>query len=132
MIISDLEKLNTEKISQMSILYDLAKSITNNLILEYKSKHDVIIENTTIRKILQKLPENITIHIMNYEEYSLNKTKEANLVHEVDKLELAYQARIYTQNNKLLNLFLDYVGNKIKNRQLKKIIRFHKKLKSTK
>lgn len=28
-------------------------------------KHDVIIENTTMRKILQKLPENIKIHIMN-------------------------------------------------------------------
>lgn len=30
MIISDLEKLNTEKILKMSILHDLAESITND------------------------------------------------------------------------------------------------------
>ena len=97
MILSDLNGLDTEKILKMSLLHDLAESITGDLMPEEISKKDKTeLENQTISDIFEKLPEPLVYEYTKiWNEYQKGESKEAELVHEVDRLEMAMQARKY-------------------------------------
>ena len=125
MILSDSQKYNTEKILKMILLHDLAESITGDFTPEQKSKEKIILEDKTFEKILKCLPENLQKQYRHlWEEYQKNDSKEANFVHQIDKLEMALQAKIYLKQNKSLEelrTFFDSVQKEISEPNILKI-----------
>lgn len=127
MVLSDLQNLDTAKILKMSLLHDLAESITGDLTIDEISKKDKEkLENETMKKIIDNLPHNLSeeyFYIWN--EYQERKTDEAIFLHEVDKLEMAFQANIYAKEGiqkQKLQPFSDTARNEIKNKYLSEIL----------
>ena len=124
MVFSDLKKLDTEKMIKMTLLHDLAEAITGDLTPDdmTKSKKEKL-ENRAMKKILANLPKSLGAK---YEkiwlEYQKNHTKEARLLHQIDKLEMALQAKSYNKRftKKQLAPFFDSAKKGITDPDLKK------------
>ena len=124
MVFSDLKKLDTEKMIKMTLLHDLAEAITGDLTPEdvSKSKKEKL-ESDAMKKILAALPKSLEAK---YEkiwiEYQKNSTKEARLLHQIDKLEMALQAKSYNKRftKKQLAPFFDSAKKGITDPDLKK------------
>jgi putative hydrolase of HD superfamily len=128
MIFSDLENYNTEKILKIILLHDLAESITGDMTHEQISKEEKIgLENKVIKKILNNLPLTLQKkYSILWKEYQLNNSKEAKIVHQLDKLEMALQAKIYSNeghSKEKLNSFFNSAKNEIKDPKLSKLFR---------
>ena len=97
MIFSDLENQDTEKILKIILLHDLAESIMGDMTPDQISKEEkIVLENKTMKNILKNLPPSIQKQYgLLWEEYQSNNSKEAKIVHQLDKLEMALQAKIY-------------------------------------
>ena len=97
MVLSDLKSLNSEKVIKMSILHDWAESKIGDFmpdVIGYDKKS--VLENYAIVEILESLPQSIQSDYQNmWNEFLVRETPEARLVHELDKLEMALQAKIY-------------------------------------
>jgi putative hydrolase of HD superfamily len=97
MVISDLQKYNSEKILKMILLHDLAESkigdhTPEQLSNEKKNK----LENNAFDEIIQNLPDLIkTQYLQIWQEYQENNSPESKIVHQIDKLEMILQAKIY-------------------------------------
>jgi len=127
MILSDLKKLYTKKILKMSLLHDLAESITGDLMPEEISKKDKTeLENQTISDIFVKLPKNLAEDYTKiWHEYQKGESKEAELVHEVDRLEMALQARKYRSeglHEDKLETFFSSARKDIKSKEILEIL----------
>ena len=127
MIISDLNGLDTQKIMKMSLLHDLAESITGDLIPEEISKKEKTeLENQTISEIFAKLPANLADDYTKIlHEYQKKESKEAELVHEVDRLEMALQARKYRSEGlpeDKLETFFSSARKDIKSKEILEIL----------
>ena len=95
MIISDLVGLNTEKVMKMMLIHDLPEGIIGDLVPGENANKDAD-EEEAIRSILGSLPDKMQIDYTEiWNEFKLNKTKESQLVHEIDKLELIIQLSLY-------------------------------------
>ena len=126
MIISDIKNLDTEKIIKMSILHDWADSITGDFIPdEISYDKNVELEENAMAKILGKLPQPIqdNYHII-WDEYQRNTSRESRFVHEIDKLEMALQAKIYEKDfdAKKIQPFIISAVEQIHDDDLKKIL----------
>lgn len=97
MVFSDLQNLDTKKVLKMSLLHDLAESTTGDYTPEKISKKEKAgIEKKEIEKILSKLPKDLFLKYLDiWDEYYQNETLESRLVHQLDKLEMAFQALVY-------------------------------------
>jgi putative hydrolase of HD superfamily len=123
MILSDLQKLNTQKILKMALLHDLAEAITGDFMPEEISKE---IKNTSerdaMKEILSKLPKIIAEEYDQiWEEYLQANTKESILLHDVDKMEMAIQAAKYSSegySNEKLSQFIDSAKKEIRSKEL--------------
>jgi|TARA_B110000014_G_scaffold227739_1_gene187724 putative hydrolase of HD superfamily len=97
MVLSDLKSLNSEKVIKMSILHDWAESKIGDFMpdeIGYDKKSEL--ENYAMAEILESLPQSIQSDYQNiWDEFLVRNTPEARLVHELDKLEMALQAKIY-------------------------------------
>ena len=97
MVLSDLKTLNSEKVIKMSILHDWAESKIGDFMpdeIGYDKKSEL--ENYAMTEILELLPEKIqSDYQIIWNEFLKRDTPEARLVHELDKLEMALQAKIY-------------------------------------
>jgi len=127
MVLSDLEGLNTEKIIKMALLHDLAESVIGDLTPdEIKDKRKISMENKAMIRILENLPSNVSQHyIILWDDFQKNSSKEANLLHEIDKLEMAFQAKFYLDegiSKEKLRSFFKTANNEIKNKQLRNIL----------
>jgi putative hydrolase of HD superfamily len=124
MVFSDLKKLDTEKIIKMTLLHDLAEAITGDLTPDDVSRtKKEKMENTAMKKILASLPKSIRIKYEKlWMEYQQNRTPEANLLHQIDKLEMAMQAKSYKKRfaKKQLKPFFNSAENEISDPDLKK------------
>lgn len=123
MIFSDLNGLDTKKIITMSLLHDLAESITGDLMQEEISKKDKTdLENQTISEIFKKLPKNLEADYTKiWDEYQKAKSKEAQMVHQVDRLEMALQARKYGLEGipeEKLEMFFESARKEIKSKEI--------------
>ncbi len=97
MIISDLAGTNTEKVMKMMLIHDLPEVIIGDLIPGEDINKDIE-EGKAIKNILKNLPEKMQIEYSEiWKEFKVNKTKEAQLVHEIDKLELIIQLFLYKE-----------------------------------
>jgi putative hydrolase of HD superfamily len=127
MVISDWKGLDTLKILKMSLLHDLAESITGDLTPDEISKESKQeLENQAMNDIFSKLPSNIADEYSKlWSEYQVGKSNESLLVHEVDRLEMALQARKYRleglPDDKLETFFLS-ARKDIKDNDMLKIL----------
>ena len=97
MVISDLENYNSEKIIKMILLHDLAESKIGDITPEQLNKEKKNeLENNVFNKIIKNLPNLIkSQYLQIWKEYQENTSLESKLVHQIDKLEMALQAKIY-------------------------------------
>ena len=100
MVLSDLKNLNSEKVIKMSILHDWAESKIGDFMPEqigYDKKSEL--ENYAMTEILESLPQTIQNDYQNiWNEFLDRDTQESRLVHELDRLEMALQAKIYEKD----------------------------------
>ena len=127
MVFSDSQKLDTEKILKMSLLHDLAESITGDFMPEEISKENKkVAEGDAMKEIFSKLPDNLAVQYDKvWQEYIQANTKESILLHEIDKLEMAIQAVKYSSegfSNEKLGLFVDSAKKEIKSKELLDIL----------
>lgn len=112
MIFSDLENYDTEKILKIILLHDLAESLTGDIPSgQISKKSKILLENNTIKEILSNLPLSLQKQYWTiWKEYQSNKSKEAKIVHQLDKLEMALQAKVYSDQGyskeKLISFFI--------------------------
>ncbi|MBM3903656.1 MAG: HD domain-containing protein [Thaumarchaeota archaeon] len=126
MVLSDAKKLDTGKILKMAILHDLAESVIGDLTPEDGPKSKKIkLENSAMKKILSHLnAKTQKQYWFIWMQYQKNTTREAKLLHNVDKLEMALQARIYSKSfpAKKLEPFFDSARKHITDPDIKKIL----------
>ena len=127
MVFADMEKLDTQKVLKMSLLHDIAESITGDLTPDEIIKSEKIdLENKTVNKILSNLPQDLANNYHEiWKEYNENSTKEAKLVHDVDKLEMMIQGLRYMDDGikkEKLEPFINSAKSQINSKQLKEIL----------
>ena len=127
MILSDLEGLDSERIIKMAVLHDLAESITGDITPgKIINEEKIAKENHAMKKILSNLPDKITEQYLEiWNEYKNNSSQESNLLHDIDKLEMAFQAKFYQEKGmpkEKLVTFYDTAKMEIKNKNLRNIL----------
>jgi len=97
MVISDLENYNSEKILKMVLLHDLAESKIGDFTPKQINKESKIqLENNAFNEIIGYLPKLIRNEYLEiWNEYQENTSPESKIIHQIDKLEMALQAKIY-------------------------------------
>ena len=124
MVISDLENYNSEKILKMVLLHDLAESkigdYTPDQISKEKKKE---LENKAFFEIVRNLPNSVrTQYLKIWQEYQEHNSPESKIVHQIDRLEMVLQAKLYQKEGhskeKLYSFFesakIDIVHPKLK------------------
>jgi putative hydrolase of HD superfamily len=126
MIISDLEDYDSEKIIKMILLHDLAESKIGDYTpdqIDLEKKNDI--ENTAFLKILKDLPNSIISSYQNiWKEYQKNESPESQIVHQIDRLEMALQAKTYQDeghSKEQLESFYESAKKEIINPKLKEL-----------
>ena len=114
MVLSDILRLDTERVMKMVILHDLAESIIGDYMpSEISRKQKILKEKKAMNYILYCIPSNVRRNYKKiWHEYLQNKTDVAQLVHRIDKFEMLLQANQYVKegySNKLLAQFFDSV-----------------------
>ena len=127
MIISDLENYNSEKILKMILLHDLAESKIGDYTPNQISKENKIkIENNAYDEIISTLPEAIKLQYGQiWEEYQKQESPESKIVHQIDKLEMALQAKMYQKQGSskyTVESFFKSAENEITHPKLKDIL----------
>lgn len=97
------EKYDFDKVIKMCLCHDLGESVIGDITpndSRYKNKDEM--EKTAIEHIATEgeIPELALL----YNEYEENKTPEAKLAHDLDKLDMYVQAQDYEQKNPSKNL----------------------------
>lgn len=128
MFISDLENYNTEKIIKMILLHDLAESEIGDYTpgqIPLEKKNDL--ENKVFLKILENLPDLIRSKYWDiWNEYQENNSQESKIVHQLDRLEMALQAKTYENeghDKEKLESFFESAKNEISHPKLKELFR---------
>jgi len=127
MILSDMKGLDSERIIRMALLHDLAESIIGDITPDHITKNEKITkENNAIKQILKNLPGDITESYFEiWNDYQKKMSKEAILLHDIDKLEMAFQAIFYQKNGiskEKLKTFFDSAKIEIKDKNLRDIL----------
>ncbi|MFQ5476157.1 MAG: HD family hydrolase [Nitrosopumilus sp.] len=100
MIISDLENYNSEKIIKMTLLHDLAESKIGDYTPEQLNKTEKNkLENNAFHEIVKNLPDLIkSQYLQIWQEYQENNSVESKIVHQIDRLEMVLQAKVYEKD----------------------------------
>ena len=127
MILSDIKNLNTEKIIKMSLLHDWAESKIGDFMPdEVTNEEKSMLEDKAMADILSILPNKIQNDYQNiWNDYSSNISLESKFVHQLDKLEMVLQAKIYEKDvgYEKIQQFLTSSVDLITDADLKKILR---------
>lgn len=100
MIFADIESLDTLKILRMSLLHDLPEAIIGDLTPSQKTAKTKELEKKAMHQILNFLPEmQLKLYLSLWDEYKEGKTKESKLFQQLDKIEMALQAKEYKNFN---------------------------------
>lgn len=104
MILSKNSGLDELKLLRMALIHDLAESIVGDIILERASR--LVFSRAAKSKLESKAVKKITSNLKDgryyldlWIEYDRQKTPEARFVKQMDKLEMAFQAREYEKRN---------------------------------
>lgn len=128
LIEAERRNLDVETTLKLALLHDLDEAITGDFTPEAK-KHAGMRKITrerekAIRRILQTLPSSLRTNYRKlWNELIFNNTKEAKLVHQLDKLEMALQASEYarTNNAEAFTDFYSSADSMIVDKRLRKI-----------
>ncbi len=127
MIVSDLEDYDSEKILKMILLHDLAESKIGDYTpgqIDSEIKNNI--EDVAFLKILKDLPNSIISQYQDiWKEYQKNESPESRIVHQLDRLEMALQAKTYQDegySKERLKLFYESAKKEIINPKLKELL----------
>ena len=97
MVLADILNLQTEHIMKMANLHDLAESLVGDKMPDRISpEKKALVEGKAMKIILSKLPGPLREKYLNiWNEYVDNSTDSAKFVHNMDKVEMAIQAKEY-------------------------------------
>jgi putative hydrolases of HD superfamily len=117
MVFSDILGMKTEKAMKMAILHDLGESIIGDYEpSEISSNEKRIKETEAIDRILKHLPPETRKEYADiWKEYLENKTDTSQLVHGVDRFEMAFQAKAYESqgySSSILQQFFTYTTDR--------------------
>ena len=126
MVISDLGNYNSEKILKMVLLHDLSESKIGDFTPEQINLgKKIILENKAFDEIMEYLPESIKKEYLEiWHEYQENISPESKIIHQIDKLEMALQAKIYQNDGhsqEKLDSFFESAKIGITNPKLKEL-----------
>ncbi|QMU55579.1 MAG: HD domain-containing protein [Nitrosopumilus sp.] len=126
MVISDLENHDSEKILKMAMLHDLAESKTGDIIPDQIPREKkTALENKAFSEIVEHLPDAIKFQYLEiWDEYQENSSPESKIVHQIDRLEMALQARLYQKEGhpkEKLNSFFESAKKDIVHPKLKEL-----------
>jgi putative hydrolase of HD superfamily len=135
MVIADIKNLDKEKMIRMALLHDLDESIIGDLTPYDKQnfkKEELMKRKKEVEKqIISLLPEKLQEKYLEIlEEHDENKTKEARIFEQIDKLEMAIQTLKYEKEGygkDKLEEFWHFSENRISDSDLKKIFKLLKK-----
>lgn len=120
MILAEIINLDSRHIMKMVIIHDLAESLVgDHMPDDISSEEKQLVEDKAMKKIISKLPNSLRKNYLNiWNEYNDNITVNAKFVHNMDKLEMALQAKEYEFEGypkELLQPFIksatDYISN---------------------
>ncbi len=102
MLISDIKKLDTEKVMRMLLLHDIAETVIGDWDLSAKKKLGLENKNRkeeeAFEKIMQMLPqEQKEEYLKLWKEFEEGKTEEAKIAYQAEKLEMVIQALEYME-----------------------------------
>lgn len=98
MIFSDLESLDGLKMLQMALIHDLPEVIIGDLIPAERTDKAEKREEDAMKRLLDLLPKKQRDKYRNvWRQYKEGKTAEAKAVRQLEKLEMALQAKEYEQ-----------------------------------
>lgn len=128
MVLSDLENYDSEKIMKMILLHDLAESeIGDYTPGQITSEKKTELENDAFSKILENLPSTIKSQYQKiWDEYQENHSSESELVHQIDRLEMILQAKIYEKeghSKDKISSFIESGEREITHPKLKELFR---------
>ncbi len=96
MLYADMENLDPLKLLRMALIHDLPEAVIGDLTPSKKTAETKEKEDTTINQILNLLPERQReTYIAVWNEYKEGKTREAQAVRQLEKIEMALQAKEY-------------------------------------
>lgn len=110
MLAGDMLGLDTCYMVKMSLLHDLCESLTGDMQPEDISREEKRrLEMRALAAILSKLPKNMAEDYMKiFEDFNSRGSREAVVVAQLDKVEMALQAKTYRKEGKKgLNEFFD-------------------------
>jgi putative hydrolase of HD superfamily len=96
MLYADMEDLDPLKLLRMALIHDLPEAIIGDLIPSQKTTETKENEKKAINQILSLLPKpQMENYLAIWNEYDEGKTREAKAVHQLEKIEMALQAKEY-------------------------------------
>jgi putative hydrolase of HD superfamily len=96
MLYADMEGIDPLKLLRMALIHDLPEAVIGDLTPSKKTAETNEKEETAIYQILNLLPERQReTYITVWNEYTEGKTREAKAVRQLDKIEMALQAKEY-------------------------------------
>ena len=97
MILAEIMNLDSGYIMKMVIIHDLAESMVGDHMPDnISSEEKQLLEDKAMKKIISKLPNSLRKNYLRiWNEYNNNITVNAKFVHNMDKLEMALQAKEY-------------------------------------
>ena len=126
MVLSDMKKMDTEKIIKMTVLHDWAESKIGDFMpdeITIEEKHEL--EEKAMSEILSELPDSLSQNYNTvWNDYITISSIESRFVHELDKLEMALQAKIYEKSveSENINSFITSAIDGIADPDLKNIL----------
>ena len=132
MIISDLSNGNTEKLVRMMLLHDIQEAITGDFDSHAKKQlgiHKVRSQQkSAFRDILDILPPKLRSQYCSlWEEVQAQKTTEAILAYDIDKIEMVIQALEYEKegyDSSKLDVFWENTESRIKTPLIRNLFNF--------
>jgi putative hydrolase of HD superfamily len=110
MIYADMEALDPLKLLRMALIHDLPEAVIGDLTPPQKTAETEEKEETAISQILSLLPKKQKENYLAvWKEYQEGKTREAKAVRQLEKIEMALQAKEYEKMgtaNKSLERFI--------------------------
>ena len=126
MIYSSLEGLDELKLLRMALIHDLPEAIIGDLTPSRKTAEIEAKKNTAMNQILSLLPKKQREkYIAIWNEYKKCETKEAKTVRQLEKLEMALQAKEYEKarsTKQSLERFIKSAEEVITSPELKKLL----------
>ena len=128
MIYADIKDLDPLKLLRMALIHDLPEAIMGDLMPSQKTAETKEKEETVIHQILSLLPETQRENYLAvWNEYQEGKTKESKAVRQLEKIEMALQAKEYEKlgsTNKSLKRFIQSAKDATSWSELKRLLSY--------